>query len=161
MDDMYSKPLPADDAFAILNLLYRYADALDSGDFDRIGRLFRHADVYMPGSGVPDVRAGSGGLGAFIKAAILTYPPDDTPRTRHVTTNAEVRFTSADEASTRSYFTVFQEVAPGDLRAVITGIYDDRFRRDTNGWYFIERREAVTSVGNLSAHLRPGVVASN
>lgn len=141
------------DYFALINLAHAYADALDNGDFDRVGALFQHADVYMPGSQEPEVRAGSGGFGELLRKAVKTYPPGNTPRTRHVTTNHQIHFEDGAAARMRSYFTVLQETKPGQLQAIITGTYDDRFARVDNNWRFIERREAVTSVGDLSAHL--------
>ena len=38
--------MQADDYFSIQNLLFSYPYALDRGDFDAVGRLFAHADVY-------------------------------------------------------------------------------------------------------------------
>ena len=37
------------DYFLIQNLLNRYSDAVDRGDFDGVGEMFLHADVYFPG----------------------------------------------------------------------------------------------------------------
>lgn len=139
--------------WAILNLIHQYADALDRGDFDAIGVLFHYADIYMPGNEAPVVRAESGQFGDLLRAAVRVYLPAGTPRTRHVTTNHQIHFEDPATARTRSYFTVFQEVAPVRLEPIITGIYDDRLVRVATGWRFTERREAITSVGDLSAHL--------
>ena len=144
------------DHFALINLAHAYADALDNGDFDRVGALFRFADVYMPGSQEPEVRAGTGTFGDLLRQAVRTYPPGNTPRTRHVTTNHQIHFEGSDAARMRSYFTVMQETTPGQLQAIITGTYDDRFARVDGNWRFVERRESVTSVGDLSAHLITG-----
>ena len=151
-EDMSFEP-SARDYFTLLNLVHGYADALDQGNFDEVGRLFQHADIYMPGSTAPDVRAGSGLFGKLLQDAVRTYPPGNTPMTRHVTTNHQIHFDGPDDAHMRSYFTVLQETAPRQLQPLITGIYDDRFRRVEGAWRFVERREAVTSVGDLSAHL--------
>lgn len=156
MSDTPANAHQAADYFALINLAHAYADALDDGDFDRVGALFEHADIYMPGSTEPDVPAGSGGFGALLRQAVRTYPPGNTPRTRHVTTNHQIHFEGADTARMRSYFTVMQEVSAGRLEAIITGTYDDRFARVAGVWRFVERREAVTSVGDLSAHLIKG-----
>jgi 3-phenylpropionate/cinnamic acid dioxygenase small subunit len=144
------------DYFALINLAHAYADALDNGEFDRIGMLFHHADIYMPGSQEPEVRAGSGGFGELLRKAVRTYPPGNTPRTRHVTTNHQIHFEGPDAARMRSYFTVLQETAPGQLEAIITGTYEDRFVRADGHWRFAERRETVTGAGDLSAHLVNG-----
>ena len=41
------------DYFLIQNLLNRYSDAVDRGDFDSVGEMFRDADVYFPGDAEP------------------------------------------------------------------------------------------------------------
>lgn len=144
----------AADYFDLLNLVHGYADALDRGDFDQIGEMFRHANVYMPGSIEPEVRAGSGEFNKVLRDAVRVYLPGNTPRTRHVTTNDLIVFESQTCARMRSYFTVLQQVSPGSLQPVICGTYDDRFSKIDDEWCFIERREAVTASGDLSAHLR-------
>lgn len=143
----------AEDYFALLNLLHEYSDAVDRGDFDRVDALFRDADVFMPGNDQPAVRAGEGGFAALLRGAVRTYPPGDTPRTRHLCTNAQIHFEGADRASSRSYYTVFQETAPQRIEAIFIGTYDDRFARMAGDWRFIERREGVTGIGNAAAHL--------
>ena len=143
----------AEDYFALLNLLHAYSDAVDHGDFDAVDAMFRDADVFMPGSEQPAVRAGEGGFGALLRGAVRTYPPGGTPRTRHLCTNAQIRFDNADRASARSYYTVIQETAPRRLEPIFIGTYDDRFARIDGEWRFAERREGVTGIGNAAAHL--------
>jgi len=143
----------ADDYFALLNLLYAYSDAVDHGDFDRVDAMFRDADVFMPGSEQPDVRAGEGGFGALLRGAVRTYPPGGTPLTRHLCTNAQIHFDGEDRAHTRSYFTVLQETGQQRLEPIFIGTYDDRFARIDGEWRFVERREGVTGIGNAAAHL--------
>lgn len=143
----------ASDHIAVLNLLYAYSDAVDQGDFDRVDAMFRQADVYMPGSDRPVVRAGHGGFGDLLRGAVRVYPPGGTPRTRHVCTNAQVWFDGPDAARSRSYFTVFQETAPRQVEAIFIGTYDDLFVQADGEWRFAERREGVTGIGNASAHL--------
>lgn len=143
----------AGDYFALLNLLHGYSDAVDAGDFDRVDAMFRHADVYMPGSDEPAVRAGQGGFGDLLRGAVRVYPPGGTPRTRHLCSNAQIRFDGPAAARSRSYFTVFQETAPRRIEAIFIGTYDDRFARVDGVWRFVERREGVTGIGNATGHL--------
>ena len=144
----------ANDYFALLNLVHEYADAVDDGDFDRVGALFVDADVYLPGWTGPAVRARTGDFGQLLRDVVRVYPPRNTPRTRHVTTNHQIAFEGSTAARMRSYFSVFQEVAPGNLQPIICGTYDDRFAKVDGKWRFTERRQAVTAIGDLSAHLR-------
>ncbi|MBW1886429.1 MAG: nuclear transport factor 2 family protein [Deltaproteobacteria bacterium] len=51
------------DYFLIQNLLNRYSDAVDRGDFDAVGAMFRDADVYFPGDEKPSIQSGTGDFG--------------------------------------------------------------------------------------------------
>ena len=44
------------DYFLIQNMLNRYSDAVDRGDFELVGTMFRDADVYFPGEEKPSIR---------------------------------------------------------------------------------------------------------
>ena len=143
----------AEDHFALLNLLHAYSDAVDHGDFDQIDAMFRDADVFMPGADQPATRAGEGGFGALLRGAVRTYPPGDIPRTRHLCTNAQIRFDGQDRATLRSYFTVMQQTGLQRIEPIFIGTYDDRFARIKGEWRFVERREGVTGIGNAAAHL--------
>ena len=141
------------DYFLIQNLLNRYADAVDRGDFDAVGEMFRHADVYFPGETTPSVRAGSGAFAAALRKWTRVYPETGNPRTRHLCTNPIIDFDDAAHARCQSYFVVFQ-AAPGlPLQPIITGSYLDRFEKVDGQWRFSERRELVGQTGDLSAHL--------
>ena len=37
---------------------------------------------------------------------------------------------------------------------IIAGRYHDRFARDADGWYFVEREEHLDLVGDCSRHLK-------
>ncbi|MBS0505145.1 MAG: nuclear transport factor 2 family protein [Proteobacteria bacterium] len=143
----------ADDYFAILNLIHLYAEHLDRGDFAAVGGLFADADVYMPGDVEPSVRAGTGDFAGLLSRWTRLYPETGTPRTRHVTTNPIVGFDGPDAAWVRSSFTVLQQTPALALQPIIVGSYHDRFARVGGVWRFAERREFVTLVGDLSAHL--------
>jgi hypothetical protein len=42
---------------------------------------------------------------------------------------------------------------------VITGRYRDRFDKVDGTWRFADRAVVIEQVGDLSAHLRPGVIS--
>jgi hypothetical protein len=45
------------------------------------------------------------------------------------------------------------------LQPIVSGRYADSFRRDDDGtWRWAERRYAVDHVGDVSHHLRPGML---
>ena len=141
------------DYFEIQNLLHRYSDAVDRGDFARVGELFRPADVYYPGESTPSVKAGTGGFEASLSKCTRVYPETGNPRTRHLCTNAILDFDDATHARCQTYFVVFQAAEGLPLQPIITGTYLDRFEKVGGAWRFRERRELVGQVGNLSAHL--------
>ena len=141
------------DYFEILNLLHRYSDAVDRGDFARVGELFRHADVYYPGETQPSVKAGSGDFAASLAKWTRVFPDTGNPKTRHLCTNPILDFDDATHARCQTYFVVFQAAEGLPLQPIITGTYLDRFEKVRGEWRFTERRELVGQTGNLSAHL--------
>src|SRR5688572_8369085 len=138
------------DATAITNLLYRYAELMDLGDFAGVADLFKHAriKVGLDQAGYVD----SAGILAMWEDTVIRYP-DGTPRTKHVTTNAIVEF-DGDVATARSYYTVFQQVDDTPLQPIIAGRYHDRFELVEGAWRWAERDYTLVDlVGDLSRHL--------
>jgi len=134
----------------IQNLVHRYAELIDLGDFDALGELLGRAEV---GSGDhPGSLSGAEAVSALFTSTTRRYP-DGTPRTKHVTTNLILEID--DEAGTatgRSYFTVFQAVPALPLQPVVAGRYHDRFVREGSAWRFAERRFFLDLVGDVSQH---------
>jgi len=141
----------SDPARSIENLVFTYAELIDSGDFDAVGDLLADAVVGAIGE--------TGGLSGRDQVASLFHATtrrhdDGTPMTKHVTTNLIVDVDDeATSASARSYFTVFQSV-PGHLplQPIVAGRYHDRFLRDGRTWRFAERRFFIDLVGDVSQH---------
>ena len=144
--------LPA--AIAVTNLLARYGECIDTGDFAAAAELFRHARI----------KVGVGPAGASIVDSVAILQvwednviryPDGTPRTKHVITNAIV---DADEAAgratCRSYYTVFQQLDDFALRPIIAGRYHDEFERVDGAWRWSFRDYSLVDlIGDLSHHL--------
>lgn len=141
------------DYFLIQNMLGRYSDAVDRGDFEAVGALFQHADVYFPGEEKPSIEKGSGDFGAHLHRWTKVYPETGNPRTRHLCTNIIIDFDDDTHARCQSYFVVFQAAEGLPLQAIITGSYLDRLEKVDGEWRFVERRELVGQTGDLSAHL--------
>ncbi len=139
----------------ILNLLHRYAECVDDGDFDAVGALFEHSDYDTVGQQGPPLRGV--GVARAQRSLVRTY--EGSPRTKHVITNAIIDIDEdAGTATSRSYFTVLQ-AAPGlALQPIITGRYHDRFESVDGVWRFADRRIIVEQMGDLSAHLAPGTL---
>lgn len=138
------------DATALSNLLHRYAESVDDGDFDGVGALFERARVFMSG---PAGDAVSGPAVATIMRRFVRLH-DGVPRTRHIVTNTIIEVdTDRRAAAARSYYTVLQILAAPLI--IVTGRYHDRFARDetSDEWYFTERVIHVDAVGDVSGHL--------
>jgi len=140
-----------DAARHVQNLVYRYAELIDLGDFDGLGDLLAHAEVGA--GGTPGSLTGHDAVVAMFTGTTRRYP-DGTPRTKHVTTNCIVEVDeAAGTAICRSYFTVLQEVAGLPLQPVVAGRYHDRFVLADGTWRFAERRFFLDLVGDVSQHL--------
>jgi len=140
-----------DAAVQIQNLVFRYAELIDLGDFDGLGELLADAEV-----GAADSRGSLTGHDAVVAMFTSTTRryPDGTPRTKHVTTNCIIDVDEdAGTATCRSYFTVLQEVPALPLQPVIAGRYHDGFARYDGVWRFAARRFFIDLVGDLSQHL--------
>jgi 3-phenylpropionate/cinnamic acid dioxygenase small subunit len=138
---------------AICNLLYRYAEHMDNGDFAGAAEMFRHARVVLdPKHGVS---VDADGIRTIWEEGVIRYA-DGTPRTKHVTTNLIVEVDEgAGTATCRSYYTVLQQTDTLPLQPIIAGRYHDRFERVDGEWRFAERDYSIVElVGDLSQHLR-------
>ena len=141
-----------DSRAVITNLVYRYAERIDLGDFEGVAELFRHAEVTADGN--DSVYRGYEDVLGMYTSSTRRYE-NGTPLTKHVTTNLIIEVDEdADRATGRSYFTVMQAV-PGALalQPVISGRYHDSFERVDGSWRFSRRRMIVDLVGDLSRHL--------
>ena len=144
---------PANARTAIANLMFGYAEAIDAGDFDRIGALFARARIYDAQGELQG--EGHAGVKAIYDRSTMLYE-DGTPGTQHVTTNLIFEFDPDGRgAEVRSRFTVMQQLPDFPLQCIITGYYQDRFAWDESaGWHFVERRMRPKLLGDLSRHLK-------
>ncbi|MFD2641652.1 nuclear transport factor 2 family protein [Pseudomonas japonica] len=139
-------------AIAISNLLYQYAECLDTGDFEGAARLFRHARIKV-GKEAPPID--SNGMLALLRELVILYPCG-TPRTRHVTSNPIIDIDEAgNRATVRSYYTVFQATEGLPLQAITAGRYHDEFERVDGVWRFSCRDYTLQeAVGEMRFHLK-------
>ena len=143
------------DYLQIQNLLHRYAHLMDRADFDAVGQLFAHADVYMPGD-AGNFFKDAAGLANLWRRWNRVYPDTGTLRTRHITTNLILEQDGPNRARGQCYVLVVQATPSFPLQPVIAGTYEDRFEKVGGTWRFSERRETFENfelVGDLSAHL--------
>ena len=136
----------------ILNLLYRYAERIDAGDFAGVADLFAHAEITVEGTDA--CTRGREAVQRLYETTTRRYEDDGTPKTKHVVTNAIVELDgAADTATSRSYFTVLQQTPKLPLQIIITGRYRDRFERLDGRWRFASRHMILDQFGDLSQHL--------
>jgi len=138
------------DKLAITELLYRYAELIDAGDFDGVGLLLSRATFGGPASGVASGAEVIAKL--FAKTTRRFSDAGNTPRTRHLVLNPIVDV-DGDSAAARSTFCVVQQTDAVALQPIVVGRYLDVFARDVDGWYFTERTVDVQMVGDVSDHL--------
>ena len=142
--------LDAGDRLAIAELLARYAEAVDAGDFEAVGRQLRHATVTDE-HGNP-VATGEEEVVALYSATTRRHA-DGTPRTAHVITNVIIEADGPDRAEVRSRFTVFQATDELPLQPVVVGRYVDTVERRGGSWCFVRRRMVPEAWGEVGQHL--------
>jgi 3-phenylpropionate/cinnamic acid dioxygenase small subunit len=138
------------DKLAIIELLYRYAELIDAGDFDGVGRLLARATF----AGTRSASTSSAeAIAKLFGATTRRYPKHgNTPRTRHLVLNPIVDVQDSI-ATARSTFCVVQNTETVPLQPIVVGRYLDTFSCDDDGWYFTERQVDVEMIGDISAHL--------
>lgn len=149
------------DRSAIAELIYRYAELIDEGDFAGVGELL--ADAVVTFEGNDREFRGADQIGRLYEHSTRRYP-DGTPRSKHVMTNVIVTEGEgegegggrggASTAASRSYYTVFQAV-PGELalQPIIAGRYRHRFERIDDEWHITGFHVIVDLLGELGSHL--------
>lgn len=136
----------------IENLVYTYAELIDTGNLEGLAQLFSHAEFLGPDGKV--AATGAEELLALQRRAVQIYEKTGTPLTKHVTTNLIIEVNeTADSATARSYFTVLQSVEGLSLQPIIAGRYNDRFERVEEKWRFRRRQIVPELFGDLSKHL--------
>jgi 3-phenylpropionate/cinnamic acid dioxygenase small subunit len=133
------------DQLAITELLYVYAELIDAGDFDGVGRLLARGSF----AGV----AGAEAIAKLFAATTRRFPDTGTPKTRHLVLNPIVEVRDDGTAAARSTFCVVQATETVPLQPIVIGRYFDRFGRDDTGWFFTARDVDVEMIGDVSAHL--------
>lgn len=145
---------------AICNLLHRYAELIDDGDFEGVAQLFTKARIVTPTGHIDGY---DGVLAMYMQSTRLYYAneslndqlgdrPNGRPCTQHVISNPIIEVDGI-HATARSRFTVLQQTAELPLQVIITGRYHDRFECMYGEWHFREREMKTELYGDLSRHL--------
>jgi 3-phenylpropionate/cinnamic acid dioxygenase small subunit len=138
------------DKLDITELLYRYAELIDAGDFDGVGTLLSKASFGGTG---PQGVSGADNIAKLFAATTRRYPDHgNTPRTRHLVLNPIVDLADST-ATARSTFCVVQDTESVPIQPIVVGRYFDTFGRDADGWHFTERKVEIQMLGDVSDHL--------
>ncbi|MEZ5569767.1 MAG: nuclear transport factor 2 family protein [Halioglobus sp.] len=136
----------------IENLIYIYAERIDSGDLEGVAELFRYGEIVS--TTYNTCHAGYDEVLSLYEQACRIYPDSGTPKTRHLTSNVIIEINdSGTAARTRSCFTVLQATETLPLQPIISGRYHDSFTLGTTGWQFARREMFIDLMGDCSAHL--------
>jgi hypothetical protein len=132
----------------ILHLMNQYCFAVDTGDLEGFAGLFEHGQWAMESM---RPRIGKQAVLDFLKG-VRIYP-DGTPRTKHVSSNVDIKIDKAKGVATgQSYVTVFQQTDDFPLQPIFSGHYFDEFECVDGAWRFVSRSIRSTLVGDMSAH---------
>jgi hypothetical protein len=139
------------DGDLVRNLLGRYCERLDAGDFAGVGDLFANGRLASDDGVV--LATGADEVAAFYERG--TKDHDGSPRTKHLVIDTVLEpSTDGSSMVARSSYLVLQAVEGVlPLQPIIAGRYVDSFERRDDGWAWAERRFAVDLLGDLSHHL--------
>lgn len=134
------------DRFEIQDLVYRYAQVIDSKQFEQLRTIFTadvHVDYSAFGGGVGDLEQTLAFLQASLTAGLF-------PHTQHLNANVQVEL-AGDTASGRVMcFNPMEMALPGGSKQVFfLGLwYLDEYRRTADGWRICRREEEKSWVFN-------------
>lgn len=138
---------------AIPNLLYRYAELFDAGEFEQAAGLFDRGAVIVDGKRVE----GAFDIAAMWRTFVILYE-DGTPKTRHLISNPIIELShNGQRAQCRSQWTVLQALDDLPLQIIGSGRYQDELELVKGEWAFVTREYSkVDFWGNATGHLKPG-----
>ncbi|MBR9911077.1 MAG: nuclear transport factor 2 family protein [Gammaproteobacteria bacterium] len=136
----------------IENLIYRYAESIDLGDFESLAELFREGEINW----MADLwrKRGYQEVLEMTTAAIRIYEDTGTPCTKNIVSNMIIEIDEdRNTAAARSYFMVYQERADWPVEVIVSGRYHDTFVCRNQRWQFRERTVLTDFYGDMSRHL--------
>ena len=140
------------DWHAIYNLIQRYPQCADKGDFAGVGEVYADAQMGLPG-GEKKKPAGPAAVTEWYGSTVRKFAGRNTPRTRHVVSNVVITDDGPNSAKAESYVTVFQQTDSLALQPIVCGTYFDRFEKVEGRWRLVDRIEDMELLGDLSEHL--------
>ena len=141
------------DYHAIHNLINRYAQYADKGDFKSIAEHYARCRLVFPDGEVLDVL--ERGPEAYLEwyANIIRLYDDGTPKTCRLMGTIIIDDDGPLRAKAESSVVCFQGTDKLPLQPVATAILYDRFEKIDGTWWIVERREEQQLAGDLSHHV--------
>jgi SnoaL-like domain len=134
----------------ISSLLYRYAELLNTGEFELVGELFSQGQVRVEGN--PNVYVGAAEVAEMYRSTVGGSNGVDSLL---FTSNLQVSV-EGSKATAKSYFMAYHQ-RPGAILPVVGGRYRDRLVRREGQWAFAERVMTIDLVGDLGSHLHGNI----
>jgi 3-phenylpropionate/cinnamic acid dioxygenase small subunit len=134
----------------ISSLLYRYAELLNTGQFEQVGELFSQGQVSVEGN--PRVYVGAAEVAEMYRS---TTSSENGVDSLLFTSNVQVSV-QGEQATAKSYFIAYHQ-RPGVILPVVGGRYRDRFKRNDGKWTFVERIMTIDLIGDLGSHLKGNI----
>lgn len=133
-------------------LLARYAEAIDAGDFEAIGALLARCTITDAENRT--IATGSDEIAALYRSTTKRHA-DGMPLTAHIISNVIIERVDGNELEMRSRFVVFQSTQTLPLQPIAVGRYVDRVARDDGvpGWHFSRRAMIPEFWGTTVEHL--------
>ena len=138
-------PLAADDRLAILDLMARYAWAIDTGDVEAYVACFT-ADAVLSMRGVAN--QGHEAIRTYVTGVVSRA---EFPGRQHHHNEVLIEGDS-ENCSVKSYSTISQRFEDGESRIVFSGLYRDVVVKQEGRWLFAERYWDVWARDNLASY---------
>lgn len=139
------------DRLEIQDLVFHYADLIDTRQFDRLRDEVFTADAHIDYSAM----GGSvGGLEETIEFLKASLTPEVFPNHQHLNANVQVRVDGDTATGRIMCFNPMAMAAEGGEQMMLLGLwYVDEYRRTANGWRICRREEEKSWVFNPPAGL--------
>lgn len=140
---------------AIERMIYQVGYALESGDFRRVGELMGDATLGADRIGRRAFR-GSDEIRGQYERTNVTYPGIGRA-TKEIYHNILVDIdVDAGTATSVTSYTVANQPPGEPFRLLVSGRYEDEWRRVDGAWCWYDRYIVMQYKGDLDLHMHPG-----
>lgn len=122
------------DRIEIIDMLHRYAGAIDAGEWDVLDTVFT-PDAPIDYSAMGGASLPFGEMKPWLESMI-----SHVPGRMHLISNIQVAFSSDRKTATSTAYLMNAMVFSPDNTTLIGGVYNDSLVRTTDGWRVRERR---------------------